>query len=168
MVRNQTFTSSVSAAVSAELTESLQQTLAAPNLRRLEDAVVLPNTWRGFALLVLAVMVISAGMALHVMLAITSFQARQQIAQLEQQMQIIEQRNAELVWQIAQHTALTQVRSRALALGYDVPQERHYVIEAPQVMNENRPKPTVTTVTTVAPSFGDRLQTLWQTLQRWW
>ncbi|RIK43141.1 MAG: hypothetical protein DCC55_06575 [Chloroflexi bacterium] len=123
MVRNQTFTS----AVSAELTGSLQQTLAKGRLRRLEQQIGLPATFSGFLLFALAVTILCACMALLVITSVQTYQARQQIAALERRYREVEQQNAELVWQIAQHTSLEQVRQRALALGYEAPAFRHFV-----------------------------------------
>lgn len=122
MVRNQTLTS----AVSAELTGSLQQTLAEGRLRRLEQRIGLPTTFTGFLLLVLAVALLCAGMALLVITSVQTYQARQQITTLERTYRAVERQNAELVWQIAQHTTLEQVRQRALALGYQPPATRHF------------------------------------------
>jgi cell division protein FtsL len=122
MVRNQTLTS----AVSAELTGSLQQTLTEGRLRRLEQQIGLPTTFAGFLVLALAVALVCGGMALLVVTSVQTYQARQQLASLERTYQAIERQNAELVWQIAQHTNLEQVRQRALALGYQPPAERHF------------------------------------------
>jgi cell division protein FtsL len=123
MVRNQTITS----AVSAELTGSLQQTLAEGRLRRLEQHIGLPTTFAGFVLMTLAVALLCAGMALLVITSVQTYQARQQIVALERTYRMVERENAEFVWQIAQHTTLEQVRQRALALGYQPPAARHFV-----------------------------------------
>lgn len=123
MVRNQTLTS----AVSAELTGSLHQTLTEGRLRRLEQQIGLPTTFGGFLLLALAVALVCGGMALLVITSVQTYRARQHIAGLERTYQAIERQNAELVWQIAQHTTLEQVRQRALALGYQPPAGRHFV-----------------------------------------
>jgi hypothetical protein len=123
MVQNQTF----SPAAPADLTGSLQQNLGVGRMRRWEEAIGLPSSAAGFFWLALAVLLVCAGMAVLVMTSVQSFQTRRQISALEAQFHATERENAELVWQIAQHTALDSLRQRALALGYEAPTQRHFV-----------------------------------------
>ena len=134
MLRNQTFTSSVTSAMSAEITESFQQKLAgAPRLRTMEQLIGLPTSARGFVLVTLTTALVCAGMALLVFTSIQTFQTRQLIAQRQQQQQRIERQNANLIWQIAQYTALDKVRQRALDLGYEAPTARNFVVRQENV-----------------------------------
>jgi Tfp pilus assembly protein PilX len=170
MVRNQTITSSVSASVSAELTHSLQQTLTAPRLRPVDELLGLPTTLRGFLLFVLATLLVCAGMALLVLTSIQIFQLRQQIATLQEHYRAIERENAELVWQIAEHTALPTVHRRALELGYDVPAVRHFVAPVSTPMLEAAATPSTAPVMTVAETadgWGWIRQQV-EALQLWW
>jgi hypothetical protein len=169
MVRNQTITSSVSASVSAELTHSLQQTLTAPRLRPVDELLGLPTTLRGFVLFVLAAALVCAGMGLLVMSSIQIFQAHQQIATLQQHYRAVERENAELVWEIAQHTSLTTVQRRALELGYEVPAVRHFVAPMPLATAVVDAPAPVTAPATAEPGG------LWawahqqiQSFQLWW
>jgi hypothetical protein len=123
MVRNPTITS----AVSAELTTSLRQTLAGQRLRSLEQWIALPNSLSTFVWLLLGVVLICAGLTLHIVLSMQIYQVGQQVTQLRADYQAVERQNAELVWSITQHSSLAQLQERALALGYEVPQARHYV-----------------------------------------
>lgn len=169
MVRNQTITSSVSASVSAELTHSLQQTLTAPRWRPLDELLGLPTTLRGFVLFVLAAALVCAGMSLLVLSSIQLFQARQQIATLQQHYRAIERENAELVWQIAQHTSLATVQRRASELGYEVPAVRHFVAPLPVT------PPVLDVPLPVAAPAAAQSGDLWawaqqqiQSFQLWW
>jgi cytoskeletal protein RodZ len=126
MVHNQP----IASAVSTELSASLQQTLTGRRLRNLEQIVSLPGSFSSFLLLILAVALVSGGMALLIVQSVQIFQLRQQINKVEIAYQAVERQNAELVWAIAQHTSLNRVRQRALALGYEPPSERHYVVQA--------------------------------------
>jgi hypothetical protein len=123
MIHHQTITSSVS----AELSTSLRQTLPQPRFGLAAPPVPLPTTWHGFAWLLAGVLLVCAGLTVHILLSVQIYQARQQVGQLQAEYQAIERQNAELVWAIAQHTALARVQDRAVALGYEVPQARHYV-----------------------------------------
>lgn len=137
MFTNQSLTSSVTSSVpgkisekiSAEISESLQQKLAgAPRLDTVDQTLGLPTTARSFIWTVLAVALICAGMSLLVATSIQTFQTRQLIGQLREQQQRIERQNADVVWQISQYTELNQVRQRAIALGYEAPSVRNYVV----------------------------------------
>jgi cell division protein FtsL len=129
MVHNQSLSSSVSASVSAEWTETLQQPLTQDRLRALDRQLILPTTLTGFLWLLAAVLLVCAGMSLLIYTSAQTFALRQQVAVLKQQQRAIERQNAEIVWQIAQHTSLVQIRQRAEALGYQVPTVRHFVIQ---------------------------------------
>jgi hypothetical protein len=171
MVRNQTITSSVSASVSAELTESFQQTLSAPRWRTLDDLLGLPATLRGFLLLLLAATLVGAGMALLVMISVQIFQTRLQINNLQRQYRTLEQQNAELVWAIAEHTALPAVHQRATQLGYEAPSVRHFVVPlAPAISPATVPGELSLTNGRPAPTtdFWVWAQQQFQTIQHWW
>lgn len=131
MVHNHSLSSSVSASVSTEWTESLQQPLAQERLRTLDRQLALPTTLTGFLWLLVAVLLVCAGMSLLVFTSAQTFALRQQVATLRQQQRAIERQNAEIVWQIAQHSSLAQIRERAEALGYGVPTVRHFVTHPP-------------------------------------
>jgi hypothetical protein len=72
-------------------------------------------------------MLICGGLTLNILLSLQIYQIGQQASQLRADYQAVERQNAELVWAIAQHSSLAQLQERALALGYEVPQARHYV-----------------------------------------
>lgn len=178
MVRNQTMTSSITSSVSAELSNSLRPTISREQLSALERTLALPSTPGAFAWLLLAVIFVCTGLTLHVLLSVQIYQTRQQISQLQSEHQAIERQNAELVWAIAQHTALGQIRLRAAALGYEVPQARHYV-STPNVTAVNEgiqpSQSALSTGVTVAqsqapspPSWFDQFQQKVRPFTHWW
>jgi hypothetical protein len=126
MVHNQPITS----AVSTELSASLQQTLTGRRLRNLEQYASLPDSFSSFLLLFLTIALVSGGMALLIIQSVQIFQLRQQINTVNEVYQTIERQNAELIWAIAQHSSLHHVREQALALGYQAPTQRHFVVQA--------------------------------------
>lgn len=184
MIQNHTIRSSVSASMSAsmsaELTESLQSNVAPRRWDGLDHALGLPSTAGGFALVVAAVILIGAMMTLLIMTSVQTFQLRQQIIVLEQQHQAVERQNAEIVWQIAQHTPLEQIRRRAAELGYATPVKRHYVTAASLAAPETAPVAGVAPADSTTPPTGAHTQLatnpdLWDwavqqfsQLQRWW
>jgi hypothetical protein len=175
MVHNQP----IASAVSTELSASLQQTLTGRRLRNLEQYASLPDSFSSFMLLILAIALVSGGMALLILQSVQIFQLRQQISAVNAAYQTVERQNAELVWAIAQHTALSRIRERALALGYEPPSQRHYVVQATpaeavlaeQAAPANAAPPTTRSLDSIhQPStFADQLQQFMkQARHLWW
>jgi hypothetical protein len=175
MVHNQP----IASAVSTELSASLQQTLTSRRLRNLEQYASLPDSFSSFMLLILAVALISGGMALLIAQSVQIFQLRQQIDKVSAAYQAVERQNAELIWAIAQYTSLDRVRQRALALGYGPPSQRHYVVQGAQantafieqVAPPNPAQPAAESPDAIGkpPTFAEQVQQfIKQARQSWW
>jgi len=93
----------------------------------LDDFVPLPQTLRGYLLFVLALAVICGLAVFQVWTSLRITQARAELAALGVQYNLIEQKNAELLWQIGQRTTLEQVQIRAVQLGFRPALQRNYV-----------------------------------------
>lgn len=94
----------------------------------LAQTLRLPDTWHSFLLFTLAITVACAGMILHLQLSTTILQDKFRLAILQEEERSIAEQNANLVWAIAQETALTSVKTRATALGYKPALQRNYII----------------------------------------
>ncbi len=93
----------------------------------LDDFVPLPQTLRGYLFFVLALTVICGLAVFQVWTSLRITQARAELAALNVQYNLIEQRNAELLWQIGQRTTLEQVQNRAVQLDFRPALQRNYV-----------------------------------------
>ena len=117
----------VSSAVASELNNSLQRTLTNERLVALGRGLSLPANARSFWLFLAGLFLVCAGMLMHILLSVELWQAQLHLQELKAQYQSIERQNAEVVWQIATAASLESVRLRAIAQGYEVPLERHYI-----------------------------------------
>ncbi len=86
-------------------------------LRELIGHLPWPRTFRDYLQCLLAMLLLSGLAALQIQASIQVTQARQTLAELRMERRLIQQYNAELVWQIGQETALETVRARALEWG---------------------------------------------------
>ena len=93
----------------------------------LDDFVPLPQTLRGYLLFLLALTGICGLAVFQVWTSLRITQARAELAALNVQYNLIEQKNAELLWQIGQRTTLEQVQIRAVQLGFHPALQRNYV-----------------------------------------
>ena len=96
----------------------------------LDDFVPLPQTLRGYLFFVVALTVICGLAVFQVWTSLRITQARAELAALNVQHNLIEQKNAELLWQIGQRTTLEQVQVRAVQLGFRPALQRNYVGKA--------------------------------------
>jgi hypothetical protein len=93
----------------------------------LDHIVPLPQTLRGYLLFVLALTVVCGLAVFQVWTSLRITQARGELDALRVQYSLIEQRNAELLWQIGQRTTLEQVQTRAVQLDFRPALERNYI-----------------------------------------
>ncbi len=93
----------------------------------LDDIVPLPQTLRGYLLFVLALTVVCGLAVFQVWTSLRITQARGELEALRVQFSLVEQRNAELLWQIGQRTTLEQVQTRAVQLDFRPALERNYI-----------------------------------------
>ena len=96
----------------------------------LDDFVPLPQTPRGYLLFLLALTVICGLAVLQVWTSLRITQARAGLAAHSVQYSLIEQKNAELLWQIGQRTTLEQVQIRAVQLDFHPALQRNYITNA--------------------------------------
>lgn len=101
-------------------------------LEWLDDIVPLPQTLRGYFLFVLALSIVCALAIFQVWTSLRITQARAELAALRLRYDLIEQKNAELLWKIGQRTTLDQVQKRAVLLDFHPALKRNYVSLAPQ------------------------------------
>ena len=88
----------------------------------------LPTTPRAFFLYLVALILISAGATLYVVIAAQILQAEVQLARMEQQLATIDQQNGDLIWKIARETNMKNLHERILAAGYVRVEERAYMV----------------------------------------
>ena len=93
----------------------------------LDDIVPLPQTLRGYLLFVMALTVVCGLAVFQVWTSLRITQARGELEALRVQYSLVEQRNAELLWQIGQRTTLEQVQTRAVQLDFRPALERNYI-----------------------------------------
>ncbi len=93
----------------------------------LDDIVPLPQTLRGYLFFVLALTVVCGLAVVQVWTSLRITQARAELEALRVQYSLIEQKNAELLWQIGQRTTLEHVQLRAAQLDFRPALQRHYV-----------------------------------------
>ena len=93
----------------------------------LDSIVPLPQTLRGYLLFVLALTVVCGLAVFQVWTSLRISQARGVLDALRVQYILIEQKNAELLWQIGQRTTLEQVHTRAVQLDFRPALERNYI-----------------------------------------
>jgi hypothetical protein len=93
----------------------------------LDRAIPLPSTLRSFLAYMAGLLLIAAGMLLHVSLSAQILQARVEVDRLKEVHDSIQNRNAELVWEIARKTNLEHIQQAAYAQGYRPITQRQYV-----------------------------------------
>ncbi len=103
----------------------------APTTRGWLDAAgrttVLPSTARGFALFILVLSMVAVATFLQVLLSAQILATELRIAEMQAQLDSVEQRNAELGWQAAMVSQLDSVAGRARAAGFVAVEEPTYV-----------------------------------------
>jgi hypothetical protein len=102
-------------------------------IAELERTFSLPQDFRGFAIYTSGILLICTGMLIHIFLSAQILEAEYTIAQQKKQLQSIEQRNGELIWQIARESNLDRIEDRVKALGYLPITQREYVVIPSQV-----------------------------------
>lgn len=83
----------------------------------------LPTTAHGYAVFVACLLILAFTMVLHITLSAEIMRMEVKVSALKQEHSQIEQTNANLVWQIAVNSSLSDVHRRAQTLGYtaDIP-----------------------------------------------
>ncbi len=167
----------VSSAVAGELNDSLQRTLTNERLVALGRSLSLPANASSFWLFLAGLLLVCAGMLMHILLSVQLWQAQLHLQELKAQYQSIERQNAEEVWQIATAASLESVRLRAIAQGYEVPLERHYIalpaVPAVATAQNSEINFKAEAALTLSGSIGNGQNTgnsvnrLWQQIKTW-
>lgn len=102
------------------------------NLRRWARTIAWwPDSLATFALFMSVLSIVTVAMIMHIYLSAQILETRNQLQELQSEYKAIEMANADLVWQINQHTSLSYVSQRAQELGYQsIAAEPHYVAAA--------------------------------------
>ena len=93
----------------------------------LDDIVPLPQTLRGYLFFVLALTAVCGLAVVQVWTSLRITQTRAELEALRVQYSLIEQKNAELLWQIGQRTTLEHMQLRAVQLDFRPALQRNYV-----------------------------------------
>ncbi len=96
-------------------------------LNWLDDLVPLPQTLRGYLFFVMALSAVCVLAVVQVWTSLRITQARAELEALRVQYSLVEQKNAELLWQIGQRTTLEHVQLRAVQLDFRPALQRNYV-----------------------------------------
>ncbi len=121
-----------------DLPQDLSRLTILRGLLRLDDIVPLPQTLRGYLVFLLALIVVSSLGILQVWTSLQVAQGRSELATLHIQHSLIEQQNAELLWQISQYTTLEQVQIRAIQLNFHPALKRKYIYSSAFELSDTR------------------------------
>ena len=124
------FQNSALPTATVELPQALRRTGSPASLGRLVHWIPLPRTAREYAIWTAAMLLVTGLVALQIWLSLRITQARQALDALQTEYRLIEQENAELLWQISQFTSLERVQIEATRMGY-VPALQHQYLWAP-------------------------------------
>lgn len=96
------------------------------SIRALNPSLWLPTTIGSFVrfLIVIAILVLGSTVNIYISAQISEAQLEQIV--LEEEYISIQRQNAQITWQIAQHTSLDQIRQRAVNIGYIGAPNRSY------------------------------------------
>lgn len=112
-----------------DLPHSLPRIRILRGLMRLDELIPLPQTLKGYLIFLLVAGIITGLAVLQVWTSLQITKAYGELEALQVQHSLIEQQNAELLWQIGQHTTLARVQERAVALGYGPALQRKYIFQ---------------------------------------
>lgn len=93
----------------------------------MDRLIPLPATLRSLTIYLIALLLVAAGMLLHVALAAQIRQVQVEIDGMKETHASIESQNAELIWEIARRSNLEQIQQDAYAQGYRPINRRQYV-----------------------------------------
>lgn len=93
----------------------------------LDRVIPLPASLRSLTIYLVALLLVAAGMVLHVALAAQIQQVQVEIDVMKETHAHIESQNAELIWEIARRSNLEQIQQTAYAQGYRPINRRQYV-----------------------------------------
>ena len=172
---------SLPSATSTELAESLQRTFGRGWLRPLQKTLQLPTSWQEFMLLLAIVLVVGAGLALHILLSVQIAEAEFEVRSLRAEYERIERQNSDLIYQIATRSSLATIQDQAAQEGFVPATGRTYVfrnqlagMSVPGLASESQtaslPAQNSPTESGVQPGRANAPSQPvdWQQSQQWW
>ena len=149
MFQNSTLPS-VSADIASNIAGSLPRIPVWQGLAQLDRLVPLPRTFREYVAWLLILVGVSALALLQVWATLQISQTRMESDALYSQYVLIEQENAQLLWEISHYTTLERIETDAVAAGFVPALKRRYVTPIP--VAAGLPAPVI------APALADQPQ----------
>lgn len=118
---------SVSADITQTITGSLPRLRAWEGLARLDQLLPLPRTFREYVVWLLMMAGVAALALLQISVNLQISQTQAEASLLQRQYLLLEQENAQLLWEISHFTTLERVQSEAVAAGFVPTLKRRYV-----------------------------------------
>lgn len=130
MFQNSTLPS-ISVDITQTIAGSLPRLRAWQGLARLDQLLPLPRTFREYLVWLLMMAGVTALALLQVSVTLQISQTQAEADLLRRQYVLIEQQNAQLLWEISHFTTLERVQSEAVAAGFVPALNRRYVTANP-------------------------------------
>jgi hypothetical protein len=159
-----------------DLPHSLPHAGSLRTLKRLFRAVPLPRTGLDYLLWTLIMAVVAGLVSLQIWISLQITQAEQALVGLQQEYRLIEQENAEILWQISQFTQLERIQFESQRMGYVPALKREYrwVQPVAATMPEDSSTPLAALQTPSLRAASSTAQVnpwymhYWQRFQSWW
>ena len=135
MLQNRAIPSSITSPAPAELTGSLDRTLASERLRVIMRTLSLPDTPRSFIAFLLMLLLSCGALACHLLLSTTIHESELRLRELKAINRTIEQETTALIEDIATASSLDEGMERARAMGYESAYEHRYILQAAGTAN---------------------------------
>ncbi len=109
--------------------------------KALDRSLPLPDNARSYTYLLLALLIVTSGMMVQLVLSAKTLQSKVELADKQNRHTSIERDNGEILWRIGRETNLRNVEARALQSGYKSIDEREYIDANGNIVNE-APEPS--------------------------
>jgi hypothetical protein len=120
------FQDSILRTAAVDLPRSLPRTGVLRVFGRIPQWIPLPSTGREYLMWTLIMLLITGLVALQIWLSLRIAETQQTLNTLRVEYRMIEQENAELLWQISQYTSLERIKIEAERMGYGPSFQRDY------------------------------------------
>jgi hypothetical protein len=145
-------------------------------LKRLLRAIPLPRTGKDYLLWTFIMVAVAGLVSLQIWISLQITQAEQALVVLQREYRLIEQENAEILWQISQFTQLERIQIESQRMGYVPALKREYRWVQPVVatMPEDSSTPLAALQTPTLRDVNSTAQVnpwythYWQRFQSWW
>lgn len=143
---------SVSVDITQTIASSLPRLRAWQGLARLDHLLPLPRTFREYFVWLLMMAGVTALALLQISVTLQISQTQAEANLLRRQYVLLEQENAQLLWEISHFTTLERVQSEAVATGFVPTLQRRYVAAAPSTAFTPAISPEAVTAKSAAKS----------------